>query len=471
MSDVRKPRILVVDDEEEIRDSLDLLLRSEGFAVDTVEDGEAALGTLAAESYDVVLLDLMLPGRSGIEIQKDIRALDPAIPVIVITAMAVIETAVTAVRGGAFDYVTKPWSNEKLIVSVTNAVRQRKLQTENQQLRRALDERSGSGHIVGKSERTRRLLDLVAQVAPSRSTVLIQGESGTGKELVARAIHRGSPRADKPFIPVNSGSLPVDLLESTLFGHVKGAFTSAVAAKKGLFEVAEGGTIFFDEIGTIGPETQAKLLRVIQEREFMRLGGTETIRVDTRVIAATNVDLRELVQTGAFREDLFYRLNVITIDVPPLRERRDDVPLLVEFFLKRYTRENGKPECRFSPDALKLLLDAPWPGNVRELENVVERAVVLASGNLLGRDLLPEAILDPPSDLRTLSTLDIGKESSLSDIMDTFERRVLLERLERFGWSQTAAAESFSVPLSTLNQKLKRLGIRTTRRKREKSSA
>lgn len=465
-----KPRVLVVDDEEEIRESLQLLLASEGFSVDCVEDGNAAIARMGNELYDVALLDLMLPGRSGLEIQKDLKELDPGLPVIIITAMAVIETAVEAIRGGAYDYVTKPWSNEKLLVSVNNAVKQRKLHSENQQLRRALNERFGYSSIVGKSERMVRLLDLVTQVAASRSTVLILGESGTGKELVAKATHLRSPRAANPFVPVNSGSMPVDLLESTLFGHVKGAFTSAVAAKKGLFEVADGGTIFFDEIGTIGPETQAKLLRVIQEREFMRLGGTETIRVDVRIIAATNVDLRTLVDNGTFREDLYYRLNVITVEVPPLRDRREDIPLLVDHFIRMYGEENGKPDCQFSPEALKILMDCPWQGNVRELENAVERAVVLATGPILGPDLLPESVLSPPSEFRTLSALDIGKDSSLYDIVDAFERRVITERLERSGWSQTAAAESFQVPLSTLNQKIKRLGI-DTRKKRVKSSA
>ena len=465
-----KSRVLVVDDEEEIRESLELLLTSEGLSVDSVPDGEACLERLASDLYDVVLLDLMLPGRSGLEIQKELREIDPGLPVIIITAMAVIETAVEAIRAGAYDYVTKPWSNEKLMVSVGNAIRQRKLYSENQQLRRALKKRFGYDNIVGKSERMVRLLDLVTQVAASRSTVLIQGESGTGKELVAKAIHLRSPRADKPFVPVNSGSMPVDLLESTLFGHVKGAFTSAVAAKKGLFEVADGGTLFFDEIGTIGPETQAKLLRVIQEREFMRLGGTETIRVDVRIIAATNVDLKELVDQSRFREDLYYRLNVIAIDVPPLRERREDIPLLVDFFLRKYCEENGKPLCRMSSDALRVLMDCPWQGNVRELENVVERAVVLAIGEVIGRELLPDSVARPSAEFRTLSTLDISQDSSLNEIVDAFESRVILERLEQFGWSQTAAAESFRIPLSTLNQKIKRLGI-DVRKRREKSSA
>ena len=320
----------------------------------------------------------MLPGKSGMEVQKDIKRIDPTLPVVIITAIGALETAVTAIKEGSFDYITKPWNNEKLLVIVGNAIKQRQLMSENLQLRRALKERFGYSNIIGKSEKILKVLDLVTQVAPSRSTVLIQGESGTGKELIAKAIHLKSQRADKAFVPVNSGSMPVDLLESTLFGHVRGAFTSAIAAKKGLFEVADQGTIFFDEIGTISLETQAKLLRVIQEKEFMRLGGIDTIKVDARIIAATNVDLKKLVEEGRFREDLYYRLNVINIQLPPLRERKEDIPPLVEFFTKKYCDENGKPLYRFSSEALKVLMDYHWPGNVRELENVVERAVVLS---------------------------------------------------------------------------------------------
>jgi transcriptional regulator with GAF, ATPase, and Fis domain len=300
--------------------------------------------------------------------------------------------------------------------------------------------------------------------------VLIQGESGTGKELIAKAIHLKSQRADKTFVPVNSGSMPVDLLESTLFGHVRGAFTSAIASKKGLFEVADQGTIFFDEIGTISMETQAKLLRVIQEKEFMRLGATETIKVDARIIAATNVDLKKLVDEGRFREDLYYRLNVINVQLPPLRERKEDIPALVEFFTKKYCDENGKPQYRFSSEALKVLMDYHWPGNVRELENVVERAVVLSQDEIIGRDLLPESILSPSSRFATLSSFPLTKSTSLFEILDAFERRVIIEMLEQTGWSQTEAADNFKIPLSTLNQKIKRHGIEI-KKKRERPPA
>src|SRR6266478_6110295 len=388
----RKGTVLIIDDEEEIRESIELLLNSEGMSTDTAGTGEEGLKKIEENLYDLVLLDLMLPGKSGMEVQKDIKRIDPTLPVVIITAIGALETAVTAIKEGSFDYVTKPWNNEKLVVIVNNAVKQRQLMSENAQLRRALKERFGYSNIIGKSERILRVLDLATQVASSRSTILIQGESGTGKELIAKAIHVKSPRSDKAFVPVNSGSMPVDLLESTLFGHVRGAFTSAIATKRGLFEVADQGTIFFDEIGTVGVETQSKLLRVIQEREFMRLGGTETIKVDVRILAATNADLRKLVQENRFREDLYYRLNVIALPLPPLRERKEDIPLLLDHFLKKFTHENGRKELRFAPEAMKMLMDYDWPGNVRELENAVERAVVLSTTDVLEAALLPEQL-------------------------------------------------------------------------------
>src|SRR6266581_599216 len=466
----RKGVVLIIDDEEEIRESIELLLNSEGLSTDTAANGEEGLKKIEENSYDAVLLDLMLPGKSGMEVQKQIKRIDPTLPVIIITAIGAVETAVTATKEGSFDYITKPWNNEKLVVIATNAIKQRQLLSENMQLRRALKERFGYDNIVGKSEKILRVLDVVSQVAASRSTVLVQGESGTGKELVAKAIHLKSPRADKAFVPVNSGSVPVDLLESTLFGHVRGAFTSAIASKRGLFEVADQGTIFFDEIGTIGMETQAKLLRVIQEKEFMRLGGVDTIKVDARIIAATNVDLKKLVEEGRFREDLYYRLNVINIQVPPLRERREDIPALVEFFTKKYCQENLKPLYRFGSEALKVLMDYYWPGNVRELENVVERAVVLSQDEVIGRDLLPEAIVSPASRFASLSSFPLTKDTSLFEVLDAFERRVIIEMLEQTAWSQTDAADNFKIPLSTLNQKIKRHGIEI-KKKRERPAA
>jgi len=463
----RKGTVLIIDDEEEIRESIELLLNSEGMSTDTAGTGEEGLKKIEENLYDLVLLDLMLPGKSGMEVQKDIKRIDPTLPVVIITAIGALETAVTAIKDGSFDYVTKPWNNEKLIVIANNAIKQRQLMSENLQLRRALKERFGYSNIIGKSEKILKVLDLVTQVAASRSTILIQGESGTGKELIAKAIHLKSPRADKTFVPVNSGSMPGDLLESTLFGHVRGAFTSAIASRKGLFEAADQGTIFFDEIGTISLETQAKLLRVIQEKEFMRLGANDTIKVDARIIAATNVDLKRLVDDGRFREDLYYRLNVINIQLPSLRERKEDIPALVEFFAKKYCEENVKPIYRFSSEALKVLMDYHWPGNVRELENVVERAVVLSQDQIIGRDLLPEAIVSPSSRFATLSSFPLTKDISLFEVIDSFERRVIIEMLEQTGWSQTEAADNFRIPLSTLNQKIKRHGIEI-KKKRER---
>jgi DNA-binding NtrC family response regulator len=463
----RKGTVLIIDDEEEIRESIELLLTSEGISIDTAGSGEEGLKKIGEHLYDLVLLDLMLPGKSGMEVQREIKRADPMLPIVILTAIGAVETAVTAIKEGSFDYITKPWNNEKLVVIVTNAIKQHQLTSENLQLRRALKERFGYTNIIGKSEKMLKVLDLVTQIAASRSTILIQGESGTGKELIAKAIHLKSQRADKAFVPVNSGSMPVDLLESILFGHVRGAFTSAVASKKGLFEVADQGTIFFDEIGTISLETQAKLLRVIQEKEFMRLGGVDTIKVDARIIAATNVDLKRLVEENRFREDLYYRLNVINIQLPPLRERKEDIPSLVEFFARKYCEENGKPLYRFSSEALKVLMDYHWPGNVRELENVVERAVVLSQDEIIGRDLLPEAILAPASRFATLSSFPLSKDTSLFEIIDSVERRVIIEMLEQTGWSQTEAADNFKIPLSTLNQKIKRHGIEI-KKKRER---
>src|SRR5258707_3334818 len=304
----------------------------------------------------------------------------------------------------------------------------------------------------------------VAEVAPPRPTTLIRGERGTGKELTAKAVHANSPRRDKPFVPVNTGAMPTDLLESTLFGHVKGAFTSAVAAKKGLFEVANGGTLFLDEIGTMGMDTQSKILRVLQDRKFMHLGGVQEIQVDVRIIAATNVDLRQMVREGRFREDLFYRLNVISIDLPPLRQRREDIPLLVQHFLQKYSEENERPRRRITTEALRPLVSYSWPGNVRELENTIERAVVLSSDSDIGLDLLPDHIVGRGS---AIPTLDANSGATLFGIMEDCERRIIIDMLEKCGWNQTEAAERFHVPLSTLNQKIKRLAIEIKKKNRE----
>ena len=453
--------ILIIDDEAAIRESLQTLLELEDYRVATAVDGEEGLARLAADPYDLVLLDLALPGRDGIEILKEIHERDATQAVIMITAYGTVENAVRAVQAGATNFVQKPWDNEKLLADIRLAIARRQAEEENIHLKRALKQRYNFQNIVGKSDVMLRIFDLVQQVAPSRSTVMLQGESGTGKELIAKAIHMNSPRRERAFIPVNAGSMPSELLESTLFGHVKGAFTSAIASKKGLFEVADHGTIFLDEIGNMSPETQAKILRVLQDRKFMHVGGISEVQVDVRIIAATNIDLRQAVKEGKFREDLFYRLNVINIELPPLRNRKEDIPLMVEFFLRKYCEENEKPPRTATPEFMRPLLDYNWPGNVRELENAIERAVVLSSKESLSPELLPENITGRSSAYPVAS---LGPDASLFDIMEDCERRVIEEMLERCHWNQTEAAERFHVPLSTLNQKIKRLSIEIKKR-------
>jgi DNA-binding NtrC family response regulator len=381
-----------------------------------------------------------------------------------ITAYGTVGNVVDAIRAGASNFVQKPWNNEKLLADIRVAIGKNRAEQEVVHLKRTLKQRVSFENIVGKSEPMLQLFDLVAQVAPSRSTVLIQGESGTGKELIAKAIHAHSPRRDKPFIPVNTGAVPSDLLESTLFGHERGAFTSAVAAKKGLFEVADGGTLFLDEIGTMRMDMQAKILRVLQDRRFMHVGGTQEIQVDVRIVAATNVNLEQAVKEGRFREDLFYRLNVISLELPPLRNRKEDIPLLANHYLKYYAEENGFPPPELAPEAMRLLMDYEWPGNVRELENAMERGVVLSNGPTLTADLLPAQLRG-----NTYSTalLEQRPDASLFDVMEDIERRIIADRLERCNWNQTEASEFFRVPLSTLNQKIKRLNISLKKRTRE----
>ena len=468
-----KGRILVVDDEGDIRESLDALLSLEGYEVDLAANATEGTKRLESHAYDLVLLDLMMPDRSGMDLLKEVRDRDHETPIFMITAYGSTETAVRALKTGANDYFTKPWENDKLLIEIDRTIAQRRLLYENTHLKRALKQRYSFPNIIGKSERMLRVLDLVGQVAPSRSTILVTGETGTGKEVIAKAIHAHSPRADFMFVPVNSGSLPPDLLESTLFGHVKGAFTSAIQTRKGYFELANNGTIFFDEIGTIGPETQAKLLRVIQEKEFQPLGSNETIKVDVRILAATNDDLRKLVEEGKFRQDLYYRLNVINIQLPPLRERKEDIPALVDYFFTKYCRENQKyldasnrSILHFQPEALQILMDHNWPGNVRELENVVERAVVLASEASVPLDVFPENLLQANGIRRRADGGPLPADASLFEIVADFERRIIIEALEKFSWSQTEAADSLHVPLSTLNQKIKRLNIEIKREKR-----
>jgi DNA-binding NtrC family response regulator len=466
--DAAKPRILIIDDEADIRESLEALLTMDDkFAVDLAANAKEGMHKMETGSYDLVLLDLMMPDKSGMEVLEEIRPRDPETPIFMITAYGSVEVAVQALKRGANDYFSKPWDNEKLLIEIDRMIARRRLESENKELKRALKQRYGFPNIVGKSERMMRILDLVSQVAPSRATILINGETGTGKELIAKAIHAHSARADQPFVPVNSGSIPPDLLESTLFGHVRGAFTSAISSRKGYFETAHRGTIFFDEIGTISLDMQAKLLRVIQDREFMPVGSSETIRVDVRILAATNVELRRHVEEGKFREDLYYRLNVINLVLPPLRDRKEDIPSLIEHFFLKYCRENdkfldqqGRSTLRFEPDAMQILMDHSWPGNVRELENAVERAVVLASTETVPVDVLPDTLLQAGGlRIRRDETGRLPSDATLFEIVADYERKKIVEQLEQSNWSQTEAAEALRIPLSTLNQKIKRLNI------------
>jgi DNA-binding NtrC family response regulator len=419
---------------------------------------------LEQNSYDLTLLDLAMPGQSGLELLPQIHERYPELPVVMITAYGTVDNVVEAIRAGAENFVQKPWDNEKLLADIRSAIARHKAEAENIQLKRALKQRYSFHNIVGKSEIMLRIFDLVSQVAPSRSTVLITGESGTGKELIAKALHANSPRKDKPFVPVNTGSMPSELLESTLFGHVKGAFTSAIATKKGLFEVANGGTLFLDEIGNMGMDTQAKILRVLQDRRFMQVGGTQEIQVDVRIVAATNVDLRQAVRDSKFREDLFYRLNVIAVDLPPLRSRREDIPLLVHKFLEHFSKENDLELRKITPDAMRALVDYDWPGNVRELENIIERGVVLSNSPIIDTSLLPGHITG-----RSFqdALLEHNPNASLFDILEDIERRIIVEKLERCNGNQTDAAEQFHIPLSTLNQKIKRLNIEIRKKGRD----
>ena len=462
--------VLVIDDEEVIRrEILQPLLEGEGYRVSLAASGEEGLELARSQSFDVAIVDVMMPGIGGNETLDELRKLDEDLPVILITAFGSIEKAVAATKRGAFNYLDKPFKNEKVLVVVRNAVERRRLVTENRAQRESLRAQSHEfSDIIGKSRRMQSVFELIAQAAPSRTTILVQGESGTGKELAARALHDNSNRSDRPFVTVNSGSLPPDLLESHLFGHLRGAFTGAIAPKKGLFEIADKGTIFFDEIGSVPIETQAKLLRVMQEREFMRLGGVDTVKVDVRIIAATNVDLTSMVADGRFREDLYYRLHVIKVELPPLRDRREDIRLLAQHFLEKYGRENDKRHLELTPDALDLMEQYDWPGNVRELENVIERAVVLATGTRIDVALIPDAV-------RTSRPFQIPQfvmppeGISLKEVTAAFETQLIERTLVAAGGVQKRAAEMLRIKPTTLNEMIKRLGVRPRRKRATES--
>jgi two-component system response regulator PilR (NtrC family) len=457
--------ILIVDDEEIMREILETLLQGEGYSVRVAASGEEGTELARNVPFDVAIVDVMMLGMDGIATLEALKTLDDELAVIMVTAYASVENAITAMKSGAFDYITKPFKNDQVLVVVRNAIERRRLVNENRTLRQNLQEQySNFANIIGRSPAMRRVFDLIIQAAPSRSTILIQGESGTGKELVASAIHRHSARKDRAFVTVNSGNLPPDLLESTLFGHVKGAFTGAVYPKKGLFDLADKGSIFLDEIGNIPLETQAKLLRVMQEREFMRLGGMEVIKVDVRIIAATNVDLKKMMEEGRFREDLYYRLHVINVQLPPLRDRKDDIPLLVLHFLEKYGEENRKGSLELTPEALDMLMGYDWPGNVRELENVIERAAVLTVGTRISADLIPDHV-GRPSMFQMPRFVVPPEGISFKDVITDFEKRLIEATLEAAGGVQKRAAELLRVKPTTLNEMIKRYDIRPRRKR------
>jgi DNA-binding NtrC family response regulator len=463
----KKGNILVVDDEEVMRDVLSSLLAGESYHVDLAATGEEGLEKFLQKPYDVVLLDVSMPGMGGLPTLEEILKVDGEAVVIVITAYATFKTAVSAMQRGAFSCVEKPFDNKETLKLIAAGVRRRRKDEERRALRQTLKRSTQPKEIVARSEKMREILAFVEQVAPARTTILVTGESGTGKELVARAIHNQSTRADKPFVTVNSANLPSELLESELFGHVRGAFTGAVASKKGYFEVADGGSIFLDEIGTISVETQAKLLRVIQERDFTPLGETTPRQADVRIIAATNVDLKEAVEEGVFREDLFYRLNVISINLPPLREHREDILPLAQHFIRKYNAENGRRlSDQVTPEILSLLEAHRWPGNVRELENVIERAVIIARGEHIEREDLREEIVKPQqssseSGPRFASHIDLSRGISFYDEVNRFQIDLIRRALELTGGHQSRAAKLLGLNTTTLNSKIKYYRLKT----------
>ena len=451
--------IHIIDDEPIIHEVLSQLLTSEGYEVEGSSSGEEALQKHTSRGFDLILLDLLMPGLDGIEVLKGIKKIDPAAMISIITAYASVESAIAAMKMGAFDYIQKPFKHDELLLVIKRALEHKNLQDENIRLKDELKRKFGFDNIIGKSVVMQKIFELIKATAPTRSTILLQGESGTGKELVARAIHQNSDRADFPFIVVNSGSLPPDLLESHLFGHVKGAFTGAVSEKKGLFEAADKGTIFFDEISSLNLETQAKLLRVMQDRDFMRRGGPKTIRVDARIVAATNTDLEELIEQKKFRKDLFYRLNVIKIELPPLRERKEDIPLLVKHFIDFLSKENNKQIEGMTEDAMDILENYDWPGNIRELENLIERAVVLTKSKYLTRENLPAFFLKSPGkEMDDILSEDDG-DRTFKEQMQIFQKKTIILALKKAKGVQKKAAKSLGMKPTTLNEMIKRLGI------------
>jgi len=445
-------KILVVDDERSMRDFLSIMLKREGHDVVAAENGADALKTVQAEIFDLVISDVKMAGVDGIEVLKTVKELSPETVVIMITAYATAETAVEAMKLGAYDYITKPFKVDEIKLVIQKALEKGHLRKENILLRREIASRAGFENFIGKSEPMQKIFSLIRQVADTKSTILITGESGTGKELVARAIHFNSSRKDKPFVTVNCGALPETLLESELFGYMKGAFTGAATNKQGLFEVANNGTIFLDEISATTPALQIKLLRVLQEREFMRVGGTTNIRVDSRVIAASNKDLQAEVAKGAFREDLFYRLNVINIPLPPLRDRREDIPMLVDFFLSKFL--TGKEPKKITPEAMKVLMSYRWPGNVRELENTIERLVILTVGDTVRLEQMPAIMQSSPPNPELIPAQIPDEGIDLEALLGSAEKTLLQKALEKTGGVKTEAAKLLGLTFRSFRHRL-----------------
>ncbi len=450
-------RILVVDDERSMQEFLEILLRKEGYDVVTAGDVPSALVALDSDDFDLVISDIQMPDRSGLDLLRALRQAQPDIVAIMITAFATTETALAAMKEGAYDYITKPFKVDEIKLVVKKALEKKLLAAENARLRHELRSERQQRPLVGNSPRMQQLYEMIGRVAATKTNVLIVGESGTGKELVARAIHAESDRADKSFIALNCAAIPENLLESELFGHVKGAFTGAVGNKAGLFELADLGTLFLDEVGELTPPLQVKLLRAIQERTIRRVGGTSDRRVDVRILAATNRRLEDEVSTGRFREDLYYRLNVIQLPLPPLRERMEDLPLLVHHFVEKYTRELGKFVRGVTEDAMEKLRAHPYPGNVRELENVIERAVALARGEWIDRESLPPALLHPPAE-RATGALPQGSVD-LDNLVADYERGLLVEALRRAGGVKKRAANLLGISFRSFRYRLEKLGL------------
>jgi two-component system response regulator HydG len=450
-----KSKILIVDDEPSHLKMLEAVLTEEGFQVQKADDGQTAVQAVEERFYDLILMDVQMSKMDGIEALKRIKEISPGIPVIIMTAYASVNTAVDALKSGAYDYLTKPLDIDELKILVQKALRHQQLEKENIFLREQLKGRFDFSNIIGQSAMMLQLFETMSLVAPSDATVLITGDSGTGKEIIASAIHQNSLRHEKPLIKVNCAALPETLLESELFGHERGAFTGAQSRRQGRFQLAHGGTIFLDEIAEMAPSTQAKILRVLQEREFEPLGGSSTVKVDARVIAATNKDLKSEIKEGRFREDLYFRVNVVMLNVPPLRERREDIPLLADFFLRQYAEKNHQLIKGFTPLAADLLMRYHWPGNVRELENVIERAVIMARGDVITPGEYPETLRSLEPDLKKTG-IDLTPGRSLKAV----EKEMILRTLEDTNGNRTHAAKILGISRRTLQLKLKDYGNR-----------